>query len=230
MTQSGHFARHLTNYVATLENWMRTPAKPTLDGEPRYEDHPIDWKPANGWFDDGDVRQAAYWSMLAGACGHTYGNHNVWQFWQPGRQPISAARTPWREALAQPGAVHLGHLRRLFESRPWQLLAPDPAALHGDHDGGGDLPMAARATDESFLFVYVPSGRPIVVRLNRISGSRVNAWWFDPRHGVAASVGLFASLGVQRFEPFSHGPGQDWVLVLDDAAKQYPKPGEVRPR
>jgi hypothetical protein len=29
-------------------------------------------------FDDYDVRQAAYWSLLAGACGHTYGNNNVW--------------------------------------------------------------------------------------------------------------------------------------------------------
>ena len=65
------------------------------DGEPRYEDHPIDWKPANGWFDAADVRQAAYWAVLAGAAGHTYGDHNLWQMWQPGRAPVSSARTPW---------------------------------------------------------------------------------------------------------------------------------------
>jgi Protein of unknown function (DUF4038) len=27
--------------------------------------------------DDYDARQAAYWSLLAGACGHTYGNHSI---------------------------------------------------------------------------------------------------------------------------------------------------------
>ena len=37
--------------------------------------------------DAADVRQAAYWALLSGAAGHVYGNHNVWQFWQPGREP-----------------------------------------------------------------------------------------------------------------------------------------------
>ena len=58
--QSGHSARNIPNYQYTAANYQLTPAKPTLDSEPRYEDHPINWKPDNGWFDDYDTRQAAY--------------------------------------------------------------------------------------------------------------------------------------------------------------------------
>jgi len=31
------------------------------------------------WVDEWDVRVAAYQSLLAGACGHTYGDHSIWQ-------------------------------------------------------------------------------------------------------------------------------------------------------
>ena len=94
MFQSGHAALDAPNYRFVEADRRLRPAKPVLDGEPRYEDHPIDWKPENGWFGAADVRQAAYWAVLAGAAGHTYGNHNIWQMWQPGRAPISSARTP----------------------------------------------------------------------------------------------------------------------------------------
>ena len=51
----------------------RRPPKPVVDGEPPYEDHPIDWKPEKGWFDDYDVRKKTYWSLFAGAFGAAAG-------------------------------------------------------------------------------------------------------------------------------------------------------------
>jgi hypothetical protein len=107
MFQSGHNEQNIPNYEFNLSNLRLLPLKPTIDGEPRYEDHPIDWKPENGWFDDYDVRQAAYWSVFSGAMGHTYGNHNIWQMWHPGHEPISSARTPWKEAMDYPGAYQM---------------------------------------------------------------------------------------------------------------------------
>jgi hypothetical protein len=66
--------------------------KPTLDREPRYECIPVgfyfkDWNRYDR-FDDFDVCQAAYCSMMAGACGFTYGNNNIWQMWVPGRKAV----------------------------------------------------------------------------------------------------------------------------------------------
>lgn len=74
------------------------PTKPTLDGEPRYEGIPVGfyWKDYSEFdrFGAYDVRQAAYWALLAGACGHTYGDNNVMQFYEPQYEPGIDANVP----------------------------------------------------------------------------------------------------------------------------------------
>jgi len=229
MFQSGHSKVDTPNYEFMAAAYALTPVKPALDGEPRYEDHPVDWDPKKGWFDEYDVRQAAYWSMLAGACGHTYGDHDIWQFWQPGRTPISAARTPWRKALDHPGSSQVGVMRRLFESRPFTTLVPDMTVVEGDVGTGGDRKMAARASDGAFAFVYLPTGGSVTVKLSATSGRLAQAWWVDPRTGAAKRLEMLKTSGAHRFEAPSSGRGNDWVLVLDDAARRFDEPGR-RPR
>ena len=225
--QSGHDARDRPNYERTAEGYALQPVKPVLDGEPRYEDHPVDWDPENGWFGAFDVRQAAYWSMLAGAAGHTYGNHNIWQMWEPGRDPVSSARTPWREALDHPGAFDMAHLKALFLSRPWLELVPDSSVLAGDPGAGAGHQQAARARDGSYAFVYTPLGEAVRVQAGRLGGAAVQAWWFDPRTGEAQSIGRFprAKVPASFDPPGAPGRGNDWVLVLDDAAQHFSAPG-----
>ncbi len=220
--QSGHARRDLPNYRTVEADRARTPVKPVIDAEPRYEDHPIDWNPAKGWFDEADVRQAAYWAVLAGAAGHTYGDHNVWQMWQPGRAPISSARTPWRAALAHPASTQMGYLRRLVTARDFLALEPDQALLAdaaAAADTGAAHPRAARARDGSYALAYTPRGRPLAVRLDALRGPAVRAAWFDPRTGRSAPLGAFPARGTRAFDPPGpEGRGQDWVLVLDGAA------------
>lgn len=69
MFQSGHSHRAKPNYDMNAKNLALPALKPTLDGEPCYEDHPVrslikDKKPTE-WFDDYDVRRAAWWSVLS---------------------------------------------------------------------------------------------------------------------------------------------------------------------
>jgi len=225
MVQSGHGQLNTPNYKFALNNRALTPVKPTLDGEPRYEDHPVNWRPDQGWFDEWDVRQAAYWSMLAGACGHTYGDHNIWQMWQPGRRPISSARTAWQTALDHPGAFQMGHLRRLFESRPWQLLEPDQELIVGDAGSGAYHVRAARASDGSFAFVYTPMGKPVTIDLAHLTEHALTAHWFDPRLGKASSISTISRAEQQTFTPPSQGRGNDWILVLDEQSRQFSAPG-----
>jgi len=125
---------------------------PTVDGEPRYESINVGFYNQNysriDRFDDYDARQAAYWSLLAGACGHTYGNNNIWQMWQPGRNPAIGANIPWYEALDHPGAFQMGHLRRLFESRAWEKLVPMRSlVVDGPRTGGGKIRAALLKED-----------------------------------------------------------------------------------
>lgn len=229
LIQTGHRQRDVPNHEYIARDYARTPLKPTLDGESRYEDHWINSQAENGRFDGYDQRQAAYWSLLAGACGHTYGNNNVWQMWTPERKPAAGAHIHWREALLQEGARGMTHLRSLFESRPWQQLVPDQSVLEGDAGTGGDEIRAARATNGSFLFVYTPTGRAVALAVGKVAGARVVAWWFDPRTGRARRIGVQPANERQRFTPPSQGRGQDWVLVVDSGERRWPPPGRARP-
>jgi hypothetical protein len=77
--------------------------------------------------------------------------------------------------------------------------------------------------------VYLPTGREVVIKMGIIPGEMVRAWWFNPRDGRASLIGTFPNNGFQKFagagEP---AVGNDWVLVLEDAAHDYPPPGQVR--
>jgi len=219
MLQSGHGARNIANYEMIERDYGREPIKPCLDGEACYEDHPINWDPRNGWFDDHDVRQAAYWAVFAGAFGHTYGCHDVWQFLGPERPPISHARTEWRKALDLPGASQMQHLRALIESRPMLIRIPDQSLLVSDIGKGGDHVQATRGADWSYVFVYMPRGGQVSVRVDKLSGNRVEAHWFNPRDGKAEMIGEYTADGTMTFTAPSSGQFDDWVLVLDDLRK-----------
>ena len=67
--QSGHGGPDFPNYEFTQRGYRRKPIKPVVDGEPRYEDLPVAFNPDNGRHVALDVRQAAYWSVLAGRLG-----------------------------------------------------------------------------------------------------------------------------------------------------------------
>jgi len=232
MIQSSHTGRGSDNGGNVEHDRALEPAKPTLDGEPRYEALMVDFymRGANPavHFDDSDVRMAAYRALLAGAAGHTYGNNNIWQMWSPGRPSVLGADTPWSEAIDHQGAFQMGHVRRLFESRPWEQLEPDQGLLVGPNPPGDGFVRAAVARDRSFAFVYSPRGEPVMVDQGRLGARDLTAWWFDPRYGRAYFVHTGVGTANQVFTPPSSGRGCDWILVLDDAAKGYPPPGEVQ--
>jgi hypothetical protein len=234
MNQNGH-AANAERYDATKAVYDRTPVKPVLDGEPLYEDHPIDFKAdANGHSIAADVRRPIYWDLFHGACGHTYGHHSVWQMAAPNRPPVNNPLLPWTQAIDQPGAGQMQHARHLIESRPYLTRIPDdtvivPAKPDTAVPGRGlKRYVATRDAEGSFAMVYAPIGRPFTVRMDVIHGPKVNAWWFNPRTGQATAIaGDLTNEGEHTFTPPTPGEDLDWVLVLDDAARNFPPPGST---
>ncbi len=229
MVQSSHAGHGFDNGLFMERDRALTPPKPTLDGEPRYESIPTGFyfqgqHPADR-FTDVDARQAAWWSLLAGACGHTYGNNNIWQMWQPGRKSILGANVPWYEALQHPGARQMTHARRLMESRPFQRLEPAQDLLLDAPRAGPAKARAARADDGSFALVYTPQGEPVTVDMAQLTGLQIRQSWYDPRYGTAYPLHTGVK-GILTFTPPTRGPGCDWVLVLDDTAAGYAAPGD----
>lgn len=223
--QSGHGKAYNPNYEMTLADYNLEPVKPVIDGEPCYEDHPINWKSELGWFDEFESRRAGYWSMLSGACGHTYGNHNIWQMWKPGLDPISQARTPWWQSLDFPGAYQAGYMRKLFENRPWQLLIPNENLLNDKPEALGKECIAALASDKSFGMIYIPFGSTITVDLSLVQGKSKKLWWFNPSIGKTIYIDTIASVSKLEINPpGDEKRGNDWVLVIDQLDKNYTKP------
>ena len=237
MRQNGHTPEFNPRYEQTRADYDRTPIKPVLDGEPIYEDHPISFKAKElGHSVAADVRRPLYWDLFTGAFGHTYGHHSVWQMWQPGRQPVNNPLMVWHEAIDQPGAAQMQHGRRLMESRPFLTRVPDdsvivPADPPSSVPGAGlKRYVATRDEAGSYAMVYVPTGRRFKVRMDKLSGGQVKAWWFNPRDGRARLIGQFPNTGEREFTPPDLGENLDWILVLDDARKNYPAPGQNRAR
>ncbi|MEO7319928.1 MAG: glycoside hydrolase family 140 protein [Chthoniobacteraceae bacterium] len=232
MRQNGHVAEFTGRYDQTRVDYDRVPVKPVIDSEPIYEDHPVSFKAKEfGHSIAADVRRAAYWDLFGGACGHTYGHHSVWQMWAPPRGPINNPLMPWSEAIHQPGAAQMQHARHLLESRPFLTRLPDDSMLVETKiptamPGAGTRRFAATRDEAgSYAMVYAPVGRAFKVRMEKIAGAKVKAWWFNPRDGAATPIGEFENQGEREFIPPNPGEALDWVLVLDDAAKNFSRPG-----
>jgi hypothetical protein len=236
MRQNGHQPEFTGRYDKTRPDYDRTPTKPVLDGEPIYEDHPVAFKAKDlGHSVAADCRRTLYWDLFTGACGHTYGHHSVWQMYAKGRKPINGPLLTWDEAIDQPGAEQMQHGRRLMESRPYLSRIPDDSVIVSAEvatsvPGAGTRRYAAtRDAQGSYAMVYAPVGRAFAVRMDAVSGSKVKAWWYNPRDGKATAIGEFPSTGTRRFAPPDPGELLDWVLVLDAVSKNFPEPGKPLP-
>lgn len=215
--QSSHGDRIL-NWKMIQRDYNRHPIKPIIDLETTYPDVVImkGMKPGN----DDHARRSAYWSVFAGACGHTYGHNSIWQMFAPGRKPILSPKCYWYEALDAPSAQQMGYLRKLMQSRPFLSRVPDQSLLASEP--GDDISHLQATRGDGYALVYTPMGTSLRVHFGRLSGDNVKAWWFDPRTGHATSIGTFPSVGEQEFDPPGEpAVGNDWVLVLDDAAKAF---------
>lgn len=205
--------------------------KPTVNAEPSYEDHPVNYAlPGNGVFSDIDVRNAAYWTFFAGAAGYTYGAHPIWQFTDSlrGRYSDLTFRT-WQEALHLPGSSDIIHLKNLMASRPIENLVPDQSVIISGQGVGANYVSAIRGPHH--LWIYVPTGNNVEVKAGVISGESIRAFWYDPRTGTSTPIGLYENKNSITFQVpgissklawLRSGRGCDWVLILDDASMNFP--------
>jgi hypothetical protein len=226
MLQTGHgLAESTASWARIAKDYALEPVKPVLDGEPLYEDHPLAFRSRDyGYSFDAHVRQRAYWDVFSGACGHTYGDHSVWQMYAPKRQGVNGPLFYWYEAIDRPGASQMQYVRALVESRPYLSRVPDQSLI-ADTLNGADHIVATRG--DGYAFVYSPQGRRFTVEMARFPAPRIQAWWVNPRTGASAAAGDFDDSGSRQFTCPAEGFGADWVLVLDDASRKFPPPGQV---
>jgi hypothetical protein len=134
----------------------------------------------------------------------------------------------WLVEITNAGARQRALIGRLMNSRRFHLFEPDLTddVLTAGESSGANLCVATKASDDSTVMVYTPTGGTVTVDLGQLSGTTLNAYWYNPRTpGVITLAGPFdTSDGETAFAP---PDSNDWVLVIDDAAQGFGLPGGI---
>lgn len=203
------------NWKYVMRDLACTPQKPTVDGEPSYEQvvqglHDNTQPYWQAW----DTRRYAYWSVFAGAFGHTFGDNSIMQFFDKERDKTGAFGVwqDWREALHNIGCMQMGHLKELMESVDYQNgRAAQELVAEGD---GEKYERIAVFAGEDYILCYDYTGHPFTLDLRGRDGE-YDAYWMDPVAGVYSYFGTAEGNGCRTFAPVGRLEGHsDWVLVL----------------
>lgn len=227
MFQSGHRSYDLDtsktehrfgpdNYRFVNIDYNLKPTKPTLDGEPSYELIPHGLHDTTKpYWQANDVRRYAYWSVFAGAAGHTYGHNSIMQFHKPtDKGSAYGSKKYWYNALNDSGAGEMIYLKKLILSKSYLDRVPDQSLIVGEQGEKYAYIAATRGNDYAFIYDY--TGKPFEVRMGKISGGNVKASWYSPKNGSKKSIGTFVNKGFRKFDPpGEQKDGNDWVLILE---------------
>lgn len=197
-----------------------SPIKPVLDGEPSYENIPQGLhNPDEKRWQAEDVRRYAYWSVFAGSCGHTYGNNSTIQMLRPGYIPAYGAKSPWWDSIHDRGCQQMQYLKKLILAFPFFDRIPDQSIIADANGKQYERVIATRGND--YLLVYNYTNRLVKIDLSKISGQKKKAWWYSPVDGHTEFIGEFGNQTREFINDSGYRAGNDWVLIITDANKNY---------
>jgi hypothetical protein len=216
MHQTGHCPDQPT-YRIISHDYGLNPAKPTIDGEPLYEEHPKCFNAKElGYSVPEDIRRIMYWNVFAGGAGQTYGCHAVWQMYNLERNPINSPLRPWKASLDLPMANQVKNLKKLMLSKAYFSRIPDYDMVTSKQGDDETFVIGTRDIEGSYAMFYFPTGKSVDIDLSKLKNITLNANWYDPRTGVSFPYSAAVlTKGKNTIQAPSNGKGQDWVLVVD---------------
>jgi hypothetical protein len=211
--ETHHFGED--NWRYAQNDYNLKPVKPTLDGEPSYENIPQGLHdPKMPRWTVADVRRYAYWSVFAGGAGFTYGEDSMIQFYKKGdKDPAYGAEKDWRESINSPGANQMQFLKKLMLSKPYfeRIPADEMVVNQGER-----YQYIAATRGAKYAFLYTYTGRAIEVKMGILPGTKLKYSWYDPKNGTYLTVGSVQNQGIKSFDaPGEEKTGNDWVLILE---------------
>ncbi len=227
MIQSGHkdysqdtSSKELHHYGE--DNWKfigadykMKPVKPTLDGEPSYENipHGLHDSLQKRWT-DADVRRYAYWSVFAGAAGFTYGENAIMQFYTKGSGGGSfGVNQNWKETIHATGAQQMQYVKKLMLGRSYFDRVPDQGLLI-DNGERYDHILATRGKNYAMFYSY--NSKPFKVAINKLNFFPGRGIWFKPSDGQTINISEYRNSTTATFDPPGETmDGNDWVLILE---------------
>lgn len=173
--QSGHTASNKVWMTEAILN-SDTSIRPVINLEPWYEG-------ILGNFDASWQRYAFWMCMLAGAKGHTYGAHGIWQMAGGDNFMEHWGVSDWRKAKRYPGSSQVGIGKSILGKFAWWNLEPcsENISPHWSPVSPED-PMAARIAGHTAI-IYFPHIQPVRISPTLLSAGPCIVSWIDPTDG-----------------------------------------------
>ena len=209
MFQSGHGWPTMPSYEMAAHDRALSPVKPTMDGEQRYEDHPINFEPEKGYFDACDVRVTMWRNLFSGTCGNTYGHHAVWCM---SRQENRYFPNVWETALHRPAAESVRVFAAFADEHDCARFEPIRDAI-SENESGANYVAAVLIRGENKAFLLSPCGIPEKLNPERFPAPIREIRAFHPADGAEIPVTIRGD-GSYFFPGRPCGRGQDAVILL----------------
>ena len=182
--------------------------RPTLDAEAMYENNK-DFCGSTPF----EIRRRAYFTIFAGAFGHTYGAGGMWDGLN---EKVKCSGSAF-ESLNYKGAKQIGYLSQFLRKLGDNLLKMRPNQhfiLSENSEDYNEHLQASVASDKSFALVYSPSGKSFKLDLSMLNSKRLKMLWFNPRENTYSEAETVQRKNNLFVPPDKKEPGNDWVLVL----------------
>ena len=202
-----------SNYKYVIKNFMYENKKPCLDAEPSYEGvvqglHNIN----EPYWEACHIRRYAYFNLFEGACGHTYGNNAIIQFYTGGKGNYGV-REMWYDALHSPGGAQLQYLKNLMESFDFINGKASQELIIDNYDKTRRI---ACFSGENYILCYTYNGDSIKLNLINYKNKRMNAYWMNPENNSRSYINTYFGIDVLELKPVKKRElSNDWVLILE---------------
>lgn len=211
--ETRHFGEDNWKYIR--DDYALKPAKPTLDGEPSYEDIPYGLHDTlSGYWNAADIRRYAYWSVFAGGAGFTYGHNAVMQFYRNGDKDASFfPKQEWKEGLKAEAAAQMKWLKTIMKTGSYfdRVPAQDAITYNGTKY---DYITGIRSKSQALFYSF--NGRNFHLDISKLKFSPKKASWFNPSNGTQVQISDYRISVNKEFNPPGEKEnGNDWVLILE---------------
>lgn len=189
-------------YESTIDEWKKKPSKPIILGESQFEDENVGSSKM--------IRRQAYWTLLSGGAGVGYGS-SVCNF-----------TGDWEKSLNLEGVLDMANFYKIISGLPWEFFKPllsDDFILEGQAIyGSEDYITVAMLPNNRMSLMYLPSGKPIKVNLDKFKGTSLRAIWINPKNNKRWIGGYFKPKGIKELTPPTLK--EDWLLLIGNIGKR----------
>lgn len=187
--------------------------KPILDAEPSYEGivqglH----DPNEPYWEARHIRRYAYWSVFEGACGFTYGNNAIIQFYRGFEKGSYGVRETWLEALHSPGGAQMQYLKKLMNSVDFttgnshsEYVLNNKERHHRSSVFAGD----------DYMFIYTYKGDKLDIDLQKYTNKNMEIYLMNPENDSLSYYGSVSNQKMITIRPTKRRElSNDWVIIF----------------